>query len=313
MTMTAFHDRKRRFRPLAWLALLFAAAGAQAADCRPVAAEKPVAAKAGDFSRGLLWKIETPGSRPSHLFGTFHTSDPRIVTLPCPVRQAFDTASSYTMEMIMNGTGLVSMAEAMFFRDGQTLKQVLGDALYRETLEAMNLEPSQAGAIDTMKPWAIMLVFSSPRHQGRGLFLDIALQLDATRLNKPTYGLESMQEQIEVFNGMRIEDQVVMLRDTLQTHRLLSGIMEELTQLYLRRDLAGLVALSDKYRPEDTRVHRALMDRLLTRRNHNMATRMAERLKEGNAFIAVGALHLPGEHGLLRLLTDAGYRVSPVY
>jgi len=311
--MTPSHRRKRRFRPLAWLTLMFAAvAGAQAADCRPVAAEKPVAAKAGDFTRGLLWKIETPGAPPSHLFGTFHSSDPRVVTLPCPVRRTFDGAASYTMEMIMNGTGLVSMAEAMFFSDGRTLKQVLGDALYRETLDAMHLEAAQTAGIDNMKPWAIMMFFSSPR-QGRGLFLDLALQLDATRLNKPTYGLESMQEQIEVFNGMRIEDQVVMLRDTLQSRRLLAGIMEELTQLYLRRDLAGLVALSEKYRPEDSRVHRELMDRLLTRRNHNMATRMTERLKEGNAFIAVGALHLPGEHGLLRLLSDAGYRVSPVY
>jgi len=312
MDMTFSHNRIRRLRALAGLALMFAA-GAQAADCRPVAMEKPVAAKSGDFGRGLLWKIETPGALPSHLFGTFHSSDPRIVTLPCPVRRAFDGASSYTMEMIMNGTGLVSMAEAMFFSDGRTLKQVLGDELYRETLEAMRLETAQAGAIDNMKPWAIMLVLSSPRHQGRGLFLDLALQLDATRLNKPTYGLESMKEQIEVFNGMRIEDQVVMLRDTLQSQRLLAGAMEELTRLYLQRDLAGLVALSDKYRPEDARVHSALMDRLLTQRNRNMATRMAERLKEGNAFIAVGALHLPGEQGLLRLLTDAGYRVSPVY
>jgi uncharacterized protein YbaP (TraB family) len=296
----------------AWLLLVLLAPLGVAADCRPLAAERPVAYKAGDFSRGLLWKIETPGAAPSYLFGTFHSSDPRIVALPCPVQRAFDTATSFTMEMIMSGPGIVSMAEAMFFSDGRTLQQVLGDALYRETLAAVGLESARAAGLNNMKPWAVMMFLSGPR-EGAGLPLDFALQLKATLANKPTHGLETLPEQIEVFNGMRLEDQVVLLRDTIQMHRLLPGVVEELTRVYLRRDLAGLVALSEKYQSEDARVHRDLMDRLLVRRNHNMAKRMGERLREGNAFIAVGALHLPGEQGLLRLLTDAGYRVSPVY
>jgi len=40
---------------------------------------------------------------------------------------------------------------------------------------------------------------------------------------------------------------------------------------------------------------------------------MEERLQEGNAFIAVGALHLPGENGLLKLLPARGYRVLALY
>ena len=44
-----------------------------------------------------------------------------------------------------------------------------------------------------------------------------------------------------------------------------------------------------------------------------MVDRMAPRLAEGNAFIAVGALHLPGEKGVLNLLQQGGYRVSAVY
>jgi hypothetical protein len=69
------------------------------------------------------------GIAPSHLFGTYHTNDPRITTLPCPVKDVFDRASSYTMEVITNGAGIVSMAEAMFFSDGKTLKDVRGESL----------------------------------------------------------------------------------------------------------------------------------------------------------------------------------------
>jgi len=293
------------------LLLLVPLAG-HAANCRPVAADSPGAAKAQGFTRGLLWKIETPGTAPSYLFGTYHTNDPRITTLPCPVKEAFDRTSSYTMEVIANGAGIVSMAEAMFFSDGKTLKKVLGDALYQETLRAVTGETGRSGGVDNMKPWAVMIMLSAPR-EGRGLFLDMALQFDATRQGKPTYGLETMQEQIAVFNGMSLDDQIVLLRDAVQNHQLTQAALEELTRAYLNRDLGALLALNEKFKPDDARVYADMMDRLLVRRNANMAERMRARLKEGNAFVAVGALHLPGDTGLLQLLSAAGYRVTRVY
>ena len=298
-----------------WLGLLLLAPLAgHAADCRPVAAaEKPDVGTEQNFNRGLLWKIETPGVAPSYLFGTYHSNDPRITTLPCPVKQAFDQASSYTLEVIANGAGIVSMAEAMFFSDGKTLKAVLGEPLYQETLRAVGAgETATAGGINNMKPWAVMMTLSAPR-AGRGLFLDMALQFDATHRGKPTYGLETMQEQIAVFNGMSIEDQVELLRDAVQNYQLAQDALEELTRAYLKRDLRALLALNEKFKPKDARVYADMMDRLLVRRNAHMAERMRVRLKEGNAFIAVGALHLPGDTGLLRLLSNAGYRVTRVY
>jgi uncharacterized protein len=306
------HNSMARAMWTGLLLLLIPLAG-HAADCRPVVAEKPGAGQGQDYRRGLLWKIETPGVAPSYLFGTYHSNDPRVTTLPCPVKQIFDRSASYTMEVIFNGAGFGSMAEAMFFNDGKTLKSVLGEPLYRETLRAMGAdEMTNAGGINNMKPWAVMVALSAPR-AGRGLFLDMALQLDATLQGKPTYGLETMQEQIAVFNGMRLDDQVVLLRDAVQNYQLTQDAMEELTRAYLKRDLGALLALNDKFKPQDAQIYDAMMDRLLVQRNANMAERMRARLKEGNAFVAVGALHLPGDTGLLRLLSAAGYRVTRVY
>ena len=55
------------------------------------------------------------------------------------------------------------------------------------------------------------------------------------------------------------------------------------------------------------------MFRFIDARNLVMAERMTERLDQGGAFIAIGALHLPGEKGLVSLLKARGYRVEPVY
>jgi uncharacterized protein len=295
-----------------WLGLLLIPFAGHAADCRPVAAEKTAAGQEHDFRHGLLWKIETPGVAPSYLFGTYHSSDPRITTLPCPVKAAFDRSASYTMEVIANGAGIGSMAEAMYFSDGKTLKEVLGDALYQETLRVVSASGlALADSINNLKPWAVMVALSAPPDEG--LFLDMALQLDATLQNKPTYGLETMAEQISVFNDMSLDDQVVLLRDAVQNYQLNQDAMQELSRAYLQRDLGALLALNDKYKPQDARVSATMMDRLLVQRNARMADRLRTRLKEGNAFIAVGALHLPGDNGLLQLLSTAGYHVTRIY
>ncbi len=55
------------------------------------------------------------------------------------------------------------------------------------------------------------------------------------------------------------------------------------------------------------------MKRLLTDRNYIMADRMQSILQKGNAFIAIGAMHLPGEEGVLSLLNKQGYKIHSVY
>jgi hypothetical protein len=62
---------------------------------------------------------------------------------------------------------------------------------------------------------------------------------------------------------------------------------------------------------QDDALAKRLMDSLINQRNNRMLERMLPKLKQGRVFIAVGALHLPGEHGLLNLLRGAGYAVTP--
>src|SRR5712692_9571736 len=123
-------------------------------------------------ARGLLWKIESPGVRASYLFGTIHSDDARITQLPPAVKQRFDHATSFTMELIANGAGIVDMAEAMFFNDGQTLEKVLGKDLYAQTLQALTSRGLPTQGIEKQKPWVIMMSLSMPKPKS-GLVLDL--------------------------------------------------------------------------------------------------------------------------------------------
>ena len=136
----------------------------------------------------------------------------------------------------------------------------------------------------------------------------------ALQQGKPVYGLESIEAQIAVFDQLPVPEQVMLLRDTLDLLPRLEDIYEEVTAAYLRRDLAHLLGLQDRLiAPSSRGVYRDFMRRLLDDRNTRMVEGMEPRLAEGNAFIAVGALHLPGSNGVLHLLEQRGYRVRSIY
>jgi uncharacterized protein YbaP (TraB family) len=274
---------------------------------------------AGDVVNGygLLWKIETPRGQVSYLFGTMHVADPEVVKLPLPVEQAFADSTLFVMEMIPDGEAASYLFEQMMYADPtQSLQQVLPRRLYRKVVKAMKPYGFTREQVDRFKPWAILLLLSVPPQEGGGDVLDESLRYKAKARKIPTHGLETIQEQIAVFaEGFTEQEMEVLLWTTVKQGHRQEQQLEEMKRLYLNRDLAGLVALSedDGRQNENQAVFEKLGHRLLTERNYRMAERMPVYLKQGGAFIAVGALHLPGEEGLIELLRKQGYKVERAY
>lgn len=267
---------------------------------------------ADKYGRGLLWRIERDGTAPSYLFGTLHSEDPRVLDLAPPVREALERAKSFTMEVVADADAMGIMAQQMFYHDGRTLAAVAGDDIYRRARKALADEGLPDLGLERQKPWVVVMMLSMPKPR-TGIFLDVMLQAQAAAENKPIFGLETIGEQLAVFDEMPVTDQVALLKETLDNHKQLRGQIEALTTHYLARDLAGIMKLADRYRPANSRVYDTVMRRLLADRNLKMIERMRPRLAEGNAFIAVGAGHLAGPQGLLPLLERAGYRLHAVY
>ena len=117
---------------------------------------------------------------------------------------------------------------------------------------------------------------------------------------------------MNALDTMPMDAQIAILEDSVCNHNTIVTQWNQLIELYLQRDLAGLAALNERPH-DDEALFKALMERTLYRRNRRMAERMQAPLKQGGAFIGVGALHLPGEQGLLSLLQARGYRVSRVF
>jgi uncharacterized protein YbaP (TraB family) len=91
-------------------------------------------------------------------------------------------------------------------------------------------------------------------------------------------------------------------------------LIETLIQKYVTDDLTGLIRVSVKSMDSvsDKALIMSVMERLNDNRNVKMARRLAPWLQKGNCFVAVGALHLTGPNGLIKLLSAKGYTVESI-
>ena len=266
-----------------------------------------------EFTHGLLWEISKPGITPSYLFGTIHSDDPRVLHLPSAVAQAFANSTSFTGELDMNDASLKQTEAAMLLPAGKTLESVIGQARYKKCVSLMTNYEVPAAVVNMMKPWAIAVQLSMPK-QGGERFLDLMLYQQAVARHIPVHALETIAEQIAVFDKLSLEQQLTLLDESIANYAESAAMIDTLIDLYLARDLAGLQAINeDQVKKGNEALAQTVEQRLIVTRNHRMVERMQPYLRAGHAFIAVGALHLPGKEGLLNLLQQQGYLVKYIY
>ncbi len=264
-------------------------------------------------SEGILWKIEKAGVTASYLLATIHSEDPNVLKIADAIKPQLDATKSFTAELDLNMIDAMQATLAMMISDGKDLPGLIGQARYAKSLPLLAAYGIPDLMAREMKPWAVAVTLSMPKPQ-TGLFLDQVLFTQAQQQNKATYGLETFDEQLNIFDKLTLQQQIVLLDDALENHPKLAQQLTTLINLYINRDLTGMKKYADSLNQKsDPELVKAMEKTLLVDRNLRMVERMQVRLLEGNAFIAVGALHLPGEKGLLRLLQNRGYAIKPVY
>lgn len=272
-------------------------------------------ATAQRFDRGLLWRIEGSGAPVSHVFGTIHVGDKRVTQLPPAVTRALGEARSLSIEIGFDSSNIMALASRMVFLDGRDLAGAVGRELYEKTAALTGKLGIPEPALRLFKPWAIALLLSVPQQNPEEV-LDHILASVARAQGKPVHELETVEEQVAVFEGMQESDQVVLLRRAVENYEHMPRAINEVIAAYLAGDLAAMSRIGEEMAggsADMKRLNRIITRRLLDERNVRMAERMHARLKEGSAFVAIGALHLHGERGVLAELERRGWRVTRVH
>ena len=274
----------------------------------------PLQAAPARFTKGLLWKVTRSGAAASHIYGTIHVADPRLAELPGPARKAFANAHSLMVEFLPDAYTKERFLEAALLPQGESLRQILGAEDFEHAVKL--LEPIGLGAefVDRLKPWSVLLNLRDPGG-AQGAALDSRLLELARERRIPYFQIEGVEEQIFTFDEFPMASQVALLKHSLAHTAELLALSARTLDAYLAGDLAMLWRLREDFvaRYPEIAEHQAVMTkRVVLDRSVVMAFRMQRELRRGGAFVAIGALHLYGDKGVLALLQQDGYRVARV-
>lgn len=275
--------------------------------------------------KGLLWKITKDGSAPSYIFGTFHLSDPRVTNLMPAAQQAFDLSEGVIVETtdMLDPKNIMALMlekpDLMRFTDGTTIMSLLPDDKKNEIEDRLAERGVTLLALNKYRPWMIysMLVLPScetKRKAANMEVLDQQIAKNAIASGKALVGLETMSEQIEAMNRIPMDFHIKSLISAVDFMDDADDIMETMVGMYLNQEIGQIVPALNKLLPDymDEEGYGSFEQIILSERNHLMADRAAPLFQSGGYFMAVGAMHLPGEKGVLELLKKQGFSVENV-
>lgn len=279
-------------------------------QCEPLL-ESQVPTETIPHAQGLLWKISKDNMESSYLFGTIHVSDPDVTTLPAPVDKALHASEHFVMEALPDTEQMLLFSQMMFFNDGQLLSGLIDKSIFNKTISILASYHLGPEAVSVMKPWAAFLLMNYPPDSGDPL--DLVLLSLAQQNGATVAGLETLKEQADIFSDLSLDEQIKLLTDTVCHYDVVEEDFVAMKSFYLKRDLGGLYNYTQRYSMSQQPVYEKLMNKLIVERNRTMAKRMQPMLEKGKSFIAIGAMHLTGEEGVLALLEKQGYKVSVIY
>ena len=265
---------------------------------------------AEDTKNALFWSINDGDRQAGYLLGTIHSEDPRVLDFPADFLQKLTSNEIFAMEMVPDLATLTALTQFMRYQDGTTLEQQVGAERYAKISQALSNYKVPADWVMNMKIWAAVMTLSVPPPE-TGFFMDFSLSLRASGSGMRVVGLETLDEQLSFLENMPLGQQLDLLDQALVEYDQVQEVHDRLVDSYLKGDLQALETEAQaQLELLDQASRDYFIEQGIDARNQRMLRSLLPLLKQGRVFIAVGALHLPGERGLVALLRANGYQLQ---
>jgi uncharacterized protein len=250
-----------------------------------------------------------------YLAGSVHLLKAGESTLPSAFNRAYSDSRSIVMELDMGKVDPMEAASWMLehgtLPEGSDLHKVIGDDRYRRvSAEAQRLGLPMENA-NQFAPWVLGLQLMELQYAKLGFDSQAGVEEQLTHRaqadSKPTGGLETLPEQLSLFEALTPSEQMKFLDLVVTDLKDTSDDTQSVIAAWRTGDASKLAALlSDEYKQFPT-LYRALV----TDRNKRWVPQIEKLLKEkNNYFVVVGALHLVGDGGLLDLMRRDGFKAE---
>ncbi|HRI01951.1 MAG TPA: TraB/GumN family protein [Saprospiraceae bacterium] len=268
-------------------------------------------------TNALLWKIESTKTKEvSYLFGTIHMIPEKDFFLPKGTEVALSQSQKIVLEVdlkeMTDAGQLFGLMNKLTMNSDTTISMLMSKedySLVTKKLEEIGL-PIQF--FERMKPMFLSSMLQAGdlggTDEGNLKSYEFAFQDYADTTHKSIEGLESLEFQISIFDTIPYSIQAKALVSQLKNDEKEKDGFQKLIQFYQAQNLE---ALSSEIQNDDSEL-KPYLDLLLYKRNEKWIPKMETLMSQGSCFFAVGAGHLSGPKGVLQLLKNKSYKVSPV-
>ncbi len=255
----------------------------------------------------LLWRISGNGlSKPSYLYGTIHLTDKRLFYFGDSLYKAIEQTEGFAIEI--NPDELSTQLIQSFTKEDKST--LLKDAVDKENYDRIKkkLEKKYGFKADRLTKRQAYLsrnewMKDMKKPDDMNTFMDAWLYNIARQMGKWTGGIEDLSDQLSLIEK---DEADFSFEDLLINKEIMQGGLNHMIDIYLSQDLQ---ALDDFF----NHTAGAKKDEWLEKRNIKMAHRMDSLLRYRTHFFAIGAAHLPGDNGVIKLLLKKGFHIEPVF
>ncbi|WP_299848122.1 TraB/GumN family protein [uncultured Roseovarius sp.] len=281
-------------------------------------------ANATAYPNGLLWQAVRDDTTIT-LFGTYHFEHARTSAHLAALTPLIDQADSVYLE-VSNADQtqlqreLADDPSIMFITEGDTLPDLLGEEDWQRLSAEMQARAIPGFMAAKFKPfWAAMMLGIGPCEARNAATKENGIDKQigdyASSIGNDSRSLEDFRTLLTLFDSFPLEEQLDMIRLLFAS----SGDADDLAYTLRQRYLAQEVALiwefsrlvSLKFGGATAEADFALFEeQLLIKRNREWIDLLIRDAPGKNLFLAVGAAHLPGDYGVLRLLEEQGFTIK---
>lgn len=259
----------------------------------------------------LLWKIEGENCKPAYVFGTMHMIEKEYFHLSESLTEKIKTSEAIIMEV----GGMPNPLEAMnmMMLDSGSVHDYFTKEQMSVLLEFMdkklNTDPETFHSVyGAMKPFFILQAISQGFFSADAVSYDLTIMGLANENKIPLVGLETLEEQLGFFDAIPPSEMASLIMQSVENFDDEKKETQKLMKIYADQNVSKMIPMMKKQSPE----FMAYEDIFLTNRNKNWIPKLKEEFAMRRCFVAVGAAHLFGENGILKLLEKEGYTVTAV-
>lgn len=258
--------------------------------------------------KGLFYEITGNGlESPSYLFGTIHIICEDDFYLGQNVHDKVIEAQKLVLEIDLDDPNMMQVVFANINNpSGEKITDYLDEDQFQATQQFL-LENAAVdiGMMKSMRPFMLLSMLYPKMLECETKAYELELMKIAKENEMPVLGLESIEDQLSVFESIPLDEQYKNLYDYVSDFEKGRKEFKKLIETYSSKDIERMVEMVGES-PE----YKNYQDIMLDNRNSKWIAPMKAMMEEGKMFFAVGAGHLGGEKGLLSLLKKEGYNIS---